>query len=198
MIDHVYEASTAQELIEAIRQNPDINEISANPYYRRATAFQHFLDNVADCRPNYIVFTHLKVLTYDVLIEMVNIFISNGAKLDNALFFVVWSIMTERAKIAVCRLLLDAGATMEEVRSEEDDLYFSLNQTSMPLLNYVRDYQHNLHDFLEHGYRLEKIRESFCATMIQNWFLKKYYDPYHPYGKARLERDFTILAESIK
>jgi hypothetical protein len=195
MIDLVYEASTPQELLEAIRQNPDINEISANPYYRRATAFQHFLDNVVDYRPNYIVFTHLKVLPYDDLIEMVRIFVRNGVNLDNTLYFVVWSNMSEKAKIAVCKILLDAGASMEEIRPKDNYLYLAYNMTSMPLLYYTERSQQNLHDFLERGYRLEKIRDNYCATKIQNWFLKKYYDPYHPYGKARLEREFTILAE---
>jgi hypothetical protein len=167
-IDQLFDAVSVDQLREAIESNPDVNEVS--PKYGQI-AINYLV--------NYHKFVLVRIATangpsHDELIGMIGLLLEAGSETDGLYLDILMSYFPLEVKIRLCRLLLDRGV---QYTNEEFYDYYSPEV--------VR--------FIKVDYKLEKIRDSFCAAQIQNWFLKKYYDPYHPYGKRRLERIFEDL-----
>jgi hypothetical protein len=180
-LDQLFCATSIDQLKEAIALNPNVNEI--HPRYGQI-AIQYHL-NLHKMILDYIPYIprDKEIPSHDTLYEMVKLLLEAGSETDELINCIFFSFFPYLVKKRFCKLLLDHGVKCEEVEDEYHYLYY---------------YCPELARYIKVDYKLEKIRDSFCATQIQNWFLRKYYDPYHPYGKERLERVFNDLTNELK
>lgn len=168
----LFSASSVGQLKEAIKSNLDVNQFH-NEYFQ--TVIQYYLN----LHKIDLLTSDKQVSDNDTLYEMIKLLIEAGAELDqtiNSLFMCTIPLLFRKK---LCRLFLDNGAECDET----DNFY---NYYSPELLQYIKV-----------DYKLEKIKENICARKVQRWFLKMYYDPYHSYGKARLEREFLELEREL-
>jgi hypothetical protein len=176
-LDQLFQAVSVEQLREAIESNPDVNEV--HPLYGQ-TAIQYYL-NLHKMVLDYIP-TDTRIPCYDTLYEMVKLLLEGGSETEELINCVFFSFFPFVVKKRFCKLLLDHGVKCPEVDDANHYLYY---------------YCPELARYIKMDYKLDKIRESFCAAQIQNWFLRRYYDPYHPYGKKRLERVFNDLISEL-
>lgn len=172
--DLLYNAYTIEEMREAIRLNPDVNIVC--PKHDNMVPLEHLLCNTYRFLERD-GFTSSE--TYEGMIELL---LQAGAKYDHALHQIEFKDFTDEAKIRLLRLFMNYGFDFK---------------THLVNIEYFTIVDEPVKEFITRGYRMEKIRDTFCASMIQNWFLKKYYDPYHPYGKKRLEREFSQIEKEL-
>ena len=99
------------------------------------------------------------------IIKMTRMFLEAHGKIKDELLFVCFSDLFLDLKIEICRMCLDYNAVDINV-----------------LQNYVLP-ESELLNFFKVGYRMEQIKKSYNAGVIQSWFLKRYYDPEHRFGK---------------
>jgi hypothetical protein len=173
----LYSASSIEELKEAIRLNPDVNE-SIPPY--RVNALRTLLTSGYFIGEVHYSYTPIKIKSDIELLEMVKLHLDSGADKEYCIDVVLWTSHSHEFKKKLIGLLMDYKAKPKMTK------------------NILQHYNQELVNYAFEGYYLEKIKKSLCASIIQNWFLKKYYDPYHPYGKSRLEKVFLILENDLK
>jgi hypothetical protein len=190
-IELLYLATNIKELQEAIKVNPNINEI---PPKHNIGILEYYILYTYDSKEEIDIFTRnakIDIFTRKgqiikgkkTLLNMIELLLKNGAETNGCFDSLMWNLLlNDEVKIDICRLLLNYGAKFDFNIEKRKDFI---------------DFVPRVFNYIVEGYRIEKLRESFCAAQIQNWFLKKYYDPYHPYGKMRLEREFSKLEREV-
>jgi hypothetical protein len=171
-----------KELQEAIKINPNINEIL--PKYNIGI-LEYYILYTYDSKKEIDTFTRNAQIIEGkkTLLDMIELLLKNGAETNGCFESLMWNLLlNDEVKIDISRLLLNYGVKFDFNIEKRKDFI---------------DFAPKVFTYIVEGYRIEKLRESFCATQIQNWFLKKYYDPYHPYGKMRLEREFSKLEKEV-
>lgn len=178
-LELLYLANSVELLKEVILLNPNVNEI--HPRYS-TNALRNLLVTGYFLGESSYKICATKIKSENELLEMIKLFLEAGSNTEYCLDCLIFSQHTEDVKKNFARILLDYGAK---------SVFFSLDKTLFIIqLKEIMEY-------IQYGYYLEKIQEKINARKIQQWFLKMYYDPYHPYGKSRLEREFSVLSKEL-
>jgi hypothetical protein len=175
-IELLYYATSVEQLEKAIKLNPDINCIHG--IYHTNALRVLLTSGYYKGEPAY-PYTPLRIDSADELYQMVEMHLKAGADTEYCIDVVLWTSHSFEVKKRLITLLMDYGAKTKSPRS-------LLEHYDKDLLTYIFE-----------GYYMDKLKLSYNATMIQNWFLRKYYSPYHPYGKARLEREFSKIEREL-